>query len=271
MFTETINKAADMSLKKTEFLNQNFLGYQVASVLSGIYVGFGIILIFSIASPFAAIDSPAVRLIMGSCFGIALTLVLMAGCELFTSNTMFMTFGIARKKVSLQDSCKIWGYSWFGGLMGSAMLTHLVIASNAIEHAYPFIAQISLAKMQSPALELFTKGILCNILVCLAVWMSLRIKSETAKILVIFWCLFGFVGSGYEHSIANMTLLAVGILGNPNIESLTWGGYYYNLLWVTLGNFVGGALFIASSYLLTITPENQDYKSKTLIRRILNI
>src|SRR5438552_2010037 len=89
--------------------------------------------------------------------------------------------------------------------------------------------------------------VLCNWLVCLAIWMSARVNSDSAKCIVIFWCLLAFIASGFEHSVANMTLLGLSLVGN-HPATVSVGGFGWNLLWVTLGNIVGGAVFVAGAY-----------------------
>ena len=95
--------------------------------------------------------------------------------------------------------------------------------------------------------NLFFRSIFCNMLVCIAIWCTFRCEEETSKIIMIFWCLFVFITAGFEHSIANMTLLTIGLL-SPFSEAVSVGGYLYNILFVTLGNMVGGILFIAIPY-----------------------
>lgn len=112
-----------------------------------------------------------------------------------------------------------------------------------------FLATGALAKMSAGALQLFVRGILCNILVCLAVWCGFRCKSDSGKLIMVFWCLFAFIVCGFEHSIANMTQLSVALL-NPAGLPITLSGYFYNLIVVTLGNIVGGIVFVALPYFL---------------------
>jgi nitrite transporter NirC len=94
---------------------------------------------------------------------------------------------------------------------------------------------------------LFARGILCNWLVCLAIWTSARMTSDSAKCIVIFWCLYAFIASGFEHSIANMTLFSIALLA-PHPPTVTLGGMGWNLLWVTLGNIVSGAGIMGVGY-----------------------
>ena len=103
------------------------------------------------------------------------------------------------------------------------------------------------AKMGAGAVALFARGILCNFLVCLAVWCAGRATSDAGKLIMVFWCLFAFITTGFEHSIANMTLFTVALL-QPAHEAVSAGGFIYNLAIVTLGNIAGGALFVAVPY-----------------------
>ena len=111
-----------------------------------------------------------------------------------------------------------------------------------------FVLKVSAAKMGAPVTELFFRGLLCNVLVTLAVWMAARAKDETAKLVLIFWCLFAFIGAGFEHSVANMTLLAMALFVPHEPGLVSWMGFAHNLVPVTLGNLVGGAVFVAGSY-----------------------
>ena len=98
--------------------------------------------------------------------------------------------------------------------------------------------------------QILVRAILCNILVCLAVWCGFKLKSEAAKLIMIFWCIFVFMICGFEHSIANMSVLAVGLM-NAGDASVSIGGYIYNVGLVTLGNMIGGAIFVALPYYIT--------------------
>ena len=109
------------------------------------------------------------------------------------------------------------------------------------------VAKGAFAKMSAGFVPLVSRGILCNILVCLAVWCGFRVKNESAKILMCFWCLFAFITTGFEHSIANMTLLTSALLV-PAGQAVSLGGWIFNLAAVTLGNIIGGAVFVALPY-----------------------
>lgn len=248
MFSEEINKVSTSAVKKSELLKKSKIRYLTAATLAGGYVGFGILLIFTIGGLLTASQSPATKIVMGASFGIALSLVIMAGSELFTGNNMIMTIGSLEKKVTWMGSINIWIYSFIGNFIGSAALAAIFVGSGLTKGSTAsFILKVSQGKMTTPSMELFLRGILCNMLVCLALWCAIKLKEETAKLIMIFWCLFAFITTGFEHSIANMTLLSVSLM-IPHSAAISIGGLAHNLLWVTLGNFVGGAVFIGAAY-----------------------
>jgi len=253
MYLETVDHFANIAAAKRDFLHRSPLGFWVSAMMAGAYVGIGIILIFSVGSD---VDPGYRALIMGASFGIALTLVIFAGSDLFTGHTMFMSLGVLRGRVGLANLASAWTMSWLGNLAGSAFLAWLFVAGGggAVLHSKSgLLMTVAAAKMNAPALALFARAILCNWLVCLAIWMAARMTSDTAKCIAIFWCLFAFIGSGYEHSVANMTLLVIALLGeHPDTVSLA--GLAHNLIWVTLGNVVAGALFMAGGYWVASGP-----------------
>ncbi|GIW13360.1 MAG: transporter [Tepidiforma sp.] len=248
---ETVGKAA---AAKAAYLREKPHGYLILSALAGVYVGFGIVLIFAIGAPLSAAGSPFLKFIMGASFGIALSLVIIAGSELFTGNTMVMTVGALRRTISPAALANSWVLSFGGNLAGSLALAWLVAQSGALGTApqSDFIQKVAATKMTLSFEDAFFRGVLCNWLVCLAVWSAMRQQSEAGKLIMIFWCLFAFIGAGFEHSIANMTLLGIALF-QPHADPVSWSGFVHNLVPVTLGNIVSGALFVAGAYLLANT------------------
>lgn len=249
MFSEEINKVCNSAVAKSNLLKRSRARYFVASMMAGIYVGFGILLIFVIGGTLNAANSPMTKILMGMSFGIALSLVVMAGSELFTGNNMIMTIGALEKRISMKEVGGVWLYSYFGNLFGGILISiAFVLSGLANKNIGDFIIKTASAKITTDFTQLFFRGILCNMLVCLAVWCSIKLKEETAKLIMIFWCLFAFITTGFEHSVANMTLLTTTLMLPGKLATVTLGGYAYNLIVVTLGNIVGGALFIGVPY-----------------------
>jgi nitrite transporter NirC len=134
--------------------------------------------------------------------------------------------------------------NWLGSALVAAIFFGTGLGAGAVGE---FIAASAAAKMAPPPLALFLRGVLCNALVCLGVWCCYRCKGEAAKLIMIFWCVFAFITSGYEHSVANMTLLTAALFA-PYNASVSISGYFYNILIVTLGNMMGGVLLVALPY-----------------------
>ena len=264
---ESITDFSKLSVAKTEFLSKNPLGFWVASMMAGAYVGMGILLIFSVGQN---ADPSSRTLVMGACFGIALTLVVFAGSELFTGHTMHMTIGRLTGKIRSLDMFRAWGATWAGNLIGSALLGVLFVlgGGDAVlqEGGQDLIHAVATKKMSAPGMELFVRAILCNWLVCLAIWGAARTTNDTAKCIIIFWCLFAFIASGFEHSIANMTLFSVALF-SEHPETVSLAGAARNLVWVTLGNTFSGVVFMGLGYWLAaggpITKEQTDVIDET--------
>lgn len=253
MYLDTIDHFAALAVRKAASARASLPAFAVAAMMAGVYVGLGITLIFSVG---ATIDPAWQRLVMGASFGIALTLVVFAGSELYTGHTMVMPIGRLRGRVSMADLGRVWALGWAGNLAGAVLLALVFVAGGGgvlLGDGAVLLQKVAAAKMHAPASELVARAILCNWLVCLALWMAARTSSDTAKLGVIFWCLFAFIASGYEHSIANMTIFSIALLAEHG-ESVSLAGMAHNLLWVTLGNTLAGALFMATGYWFVSKP-----------------
>ena len=248
MYYEEITKISAAAQAKSSFLRAGKGKYIVSSSLAGMYVGFGILLIFTIGGLLAQEQSPVVKIVMGLSFGIALSLVIMAGAELFTGNHMVMTIGQLEKKVTASEALAIYSYSFVGNLIGSVLLAGIFAYSGLLSGSTEaFIVKTAQMKMALPWDQLILRGILCNTLVCLATWCCFTMKEETGKLIMVFWCLFAFITTGFEHSVANMTLLVTALFA-PDGVGVSLIGFVYNLTWVTVGNFIGGTMAVAFTY-----------------------
>lgn len=252
MHNETLEKLTVAAKNKVNLLNSSRLKYIVSSAFAGLYVGIGILLIFTIGGLLTSANSPMTKIMMGVSFAIALSLVVMTGSELFTGNNMVMTASTLNKGTSTKDLLRVWAYSFVGNLLGSLLVAGLFVGTGLVNKGsvMEFFATTSLAKASLPFMDLFFRGVLCNILVCVAVMCSFRTNDDTAKLIIIFMCLFAFITSGFEHSVANMTIFGVALFSSA-IKGATLMGAIYNLFVVTLGNIAGGALVMgAGAYIL---------------------
>ena len=251
MYLDSISALGDQATAKLKFQRESLLGHFVRSMLAGMYVGACIVLIFIVGGTISAASPAYVKLLMGVCFGGALTMVVFAGSELFTGSNLVLTLGVLTKKTSARDLASNWGWTWLGNLLGSVLIAFIVVRSGVLsaDPVRSFVLRLVDTKMNIPIEQLLWRAALANWLVCLGVWMASRAKSEPAKILLIWWCMFTFITCGYEHSVANMCGLMLGLLlPHGDFAGITFGGYAYNVILATLGNIVGGAGFVAGMY-----------------------
>jgi len=197
-------------------------------------------------------DPAWAHLVMGVVFSSALTIVVFAGSELFTGTAMYMPLAVLTGRARPSDVMLVWASAWIGNLIGAVMLAALFhMAGGGVllgDGSQAFFSAVS-AKMSAGSVELFARGILCNWLVCLAIWMAGRTDNAAAKIMLIFWPITIFVAAGYEHSVANMFTFSMALLGE-HPANITLTGAIHNLVWVTLGNLIGGSVFMALGYWL---------------------
>lgn len=248
MYSEEFEAVAAAAQKKSNLLRNRPWAYLVASILGGAFIGFGVILSYTSASLTAGFGLS--RLASGLTFAGGLSLVYFAGAELFTGNHFVIGSGVLGGRISISEGLKVLAVCMLGNWLGAILLSVLFAATGLTNGALgEYMAASAQAKMNMPVVALIARGVLCNILVCLAVWCTFRLKSETAKLIMIFWCLLIFVAAGFEHSVANMTLLTTALLG-PSLDGINLWGYFYNILLSTLGNLLGGIWGVALPYYL---------------------
>jgi nitrite transporter NirC len=230
--------------------------YLISGAMAGIYVGVGVVLLIMASGPLNAANSPATKLVQGLVFGVALTLVIFAGSELSTGNMMTMVQGLFDKVrgVGPGAAVAVIVVSFVANFVGAALFGWLIHDSGILGITTPghpapgqaLLASIVGAKSGESAEALFFRGVLCNFLVCLAVWTAARTRSDGAKLALIFWCLLAFICSGFEHVVANMDIYWMGIF--QDVPAATWGNFGKNLLFSGLGNLVGGGLLVGAVY-----------------------
>lgn len=246
MFKDTYDATANTAAAKVSFMKKNPAGFFILSMLAGAYIGFGVLLAFTIGGLLNG--QPYAKVVMGLSFGVALSLVVIAGAELFTGNNLVLSAGVFKGTVKMREALGLWFFCWVGNACGSILLAFIYKATGlGTGDVAAFMANTALGKMTAGPGALIARGILCNILVCLAVWSANRCKSDSGKLIMIFWCLFAFITTGFEHSVANMTLLTIALL-TPAGTAVSIGGWFYNLLLVTLGNMIGGIVFVSLPY-----------------------
>ena len=232
------------------------LSMLMLSMLAGAFIGLGA-LYFVLVRSDPAIGFAAGQVLAGVAFSLGLILVVVAGAELFTGNNL-LAMAWADGKISTRELLRNWTIVCTGNFIGAAGLALLVFLSRHPEMNNGAIGQeylrIAEAKAAMPFWTAFFKGVLCNVLVCMAVWMALAGRSVIDKAVAIVFPISAFVAAGFEHSVANMYFFPLAMLLQTfeNIEltanSVTWVGVFSNLVPVILGNIVGGSVLVGLVY-----------------------
>jgi formate transporter len=239
-------------------VNMPFLPCFMLSVVAGGSIGFGA-LYYTIVSSDADLSFATTRLLGGLVFSLGLALVLVGGAELFTGNNLIV-MAWASGRVSMSRMLRNWAIVYLGNLVGALGLVVLVVLSRHLEMNSGRLAQAVVdtasAKIRPDIVTLFFKGVLCNVLVCMAVWLAYAGRSVTDKIVGLVLPISAFVAAGFEHCIANLYFLPLAWVivhtsaasANIDVSAITVAGLVHNLVPVTLGNVVGGAGLVGFVY-----------------------
>lgn len=259
---EIAENMVEISRQKSELPPVRML---VLGVLAGVYIGFGAEVYLMVSHDLAArMGIGFMRFVRGSAFTTGLMLVIVAGAELFTGNCL-MVIGMWARQIPLRKLLRGWGIVYLANFLGSVFLAVLIYFSGQWKFGDMAVATevltTSVRKVNLPFAEALCRGIACNCLVCLAVWMAAAGRDLASKLLAIYFPIMTFVASAFEHSIANMYIITLGLLLKGNaaavsaaglgtqLQTLNWSSFLFvNLLPVTLGNIIGGAVIIGGSY-----------------------
>ncbi len=228
--------------------NLPYLQMFVLALLAGAFIAFGG-MFYTVVVTQSGLGLGPTRLLGGLGFSLGLILVVVAGAELFTGNNLIV-MAWADRKISFGRLMRNWSVVFAGNLAGAFAMAIMMALSGTLEMNDGAFAKTAMAiaeaKVQLPASEAFIRGLLCNTLVCLAIWLCFAAHSVTDKILAIVFPITAFVALGFEHSIANAYLIPVGYLAGA--QGVDTAGYLANMIPVTAGNIVGGSVFVALVY-----------------------
>lgn len=241
---EVAENYVDIGTGKTKLAVSKML---VLGILAGMFIAFGGIASTTVS---ATIDNASVAKLAGALvFPGGLAMVLVAGGELFTGNCL-LVIPLLEKRVTAAEVLRSWAFVYIGNLAGGILVAALVVYGNMGELLggvlWRSIINTAVSKESLGFTDALFRGILCNILVCIAVWMSFAAKTVGGKIAGLYFPVMTFVLCGFEHCVANMYFISAGLFADAvyGIEdcALTWGAFFLkNLLPVTLGNIIGGA------------------------------
>jgi formate transporter len=231
----------------------------VSAIMAGMFIGSGALFMLFVKSDSSLSFAPS-QVLGGICFSVGLICVVVAGAELFTGNNL-MVCAKQCDRIAWNDMWKNWVLVWVGNFVGSLLLVCIVFFANSAAmnggNVGNAMINVACAKIDLPWMTIFFRGILCNFLVCLAVWMSFAGKTVIDKIFTSILPVMAFVTCGFEHCVANMFFLPMALVmklsgfsytGYANIDVLNVSGALYNISAATIGNIVGGAIFVGLVY-----------------------
>jgi formate transporter len=271
--------------RRAEYLGERkaqmaFLPLFTLAILAGAFIALGAVFATTVSAGSITVKNAAdasaaftlnlpygvTRALAGLVFSLGLILVVVGGAELFTGNTLIV-MAWANKKVTTIQLLRNWGIVYLGNFVGAIFTAIMVFFSRQYTYGANAVGisalNIASSKVHLGFLQAIALGILCNALVCLAVWLTYSARSTLDKIAAIIFPISAFVAASFEHSIANMYFVPIALLikdydpkfmadianAGVNLEGLTWGGFLINnLLPVTIGNIIGGAVLVAAVY-----------------------
>lgn len=261
---EIAEYAIEVGIKKA---NTAPLKVLISAFLAGAYISFGAL--GSVGASYNLLANPETyglgKMVAGLMFPAGLILVLVAGADLFTGNIL-LTIAALRNKITWPQAFKNWTIVWTGNLLGAIVVSILISLSGVFNWSDGLyggvLIKTGIGKLGFDTIQLLASGILCNWLVCATVWMTYGAKDITGKVLTGFFGIFLFVCTGWEHSVANMAYLFVGLFNNTNPMYLEAAHktaadasvinlsniFMNNLIPVTIGNIIGGVIFVGATY-----------------------
>lgn len=267
---EVAKKVKTLGVSKAE---TPLLPLLVLSLMAGAFISFGA-MYYTVVMTHPAEAYGAAKMLGGIAFSLGFILVVIAGGELFTGNNLIV-MAWARKRVTSFQLMRNWTLVYIANALGALITVYLVFVSGFLDNAHHAVGatalKIGLAKASLSTTEAFVRGIFCNALVCLASWMVYASRTVTDKVFAVIFPISAFVAMGFEHCIANMFMIPIAMLAklDPEIvavsglssealEVLSMSGFAQNILPVTLGNILGGAVMVAMAYYMVYVYGQDD-------------
>lgn len=226
--------------------------YLSRAAVAGAFIMVGSVLSTLCGAWFYTSSLGTAKLLAAATFSAALILIVLLGGELFTGANFVMGVSLYENTVSFAGAIRIWLFCYIGNFIGIFLLALIITGSGAsFDYFSSYLALTVPAKLSGTWYALLLKGVLCNFLVCLGVFAGFKLKSESGKCIAITLVITTFVLAGFEHSIANMASFSLYALmvPDPDLAGIAW-----NMIWVTLGNMIGGAVLLGLPLWLSAEP-----------------
>ncbi len=245
MYTKDVDQLLKLAEKKSKNANKRTGKYLARAIVTGFYVIVAIILSYTTGAILYPKYPEVAKVMVAATFSFALALIVFLSGELFTGNNLVMSLGLQYKRVTVKDLIKVWTLSYIGNFIGCIIFSYLFVKSGAsLSHVQHYIEPLVAAKLDLSIGQMILRGILCNFIVCLGYLSGIKMQSESGKLIMMFFCVFAFIIAGFEHSVANMGVFSIGYFA---LGGIPLGLAFKNLLWVTIGNIIGGGVLLAFS------------------------
>ena len=246
MSQEELDLVAQAGVGKYTVSKREPVRYLVRGMMAGFYLALGTFSNYILLALFYS-TNPALGRVLGAfAFGLGLVSIVMLGGDLFTGTAFVMCVSTLEKKTTWGGTLRVWVMSYLGNIIGSVIIVSIFALGGSMNGVLTDYVTTSVAtKLSLPIGEMIFRGILCNFSVCAAVLAGMKIKDATAKIMVIMLLIFSFILAGYEHCVANMGFFTLAYYLVPGVDTLL---VLRSMLWVTLGNILGGAVMLGLPY-----------------------
>lgn len=248
-----IETIASAGAAKLEYSKTQPVRYLSRAAMAGAFIMTGSVF-STLAAAWFYVDHPGVAKLLGAAsFSTALILIVLLGGELFTGTNFVMGVSLYENKVNVLGALRIWVFAYIGNFIGIFLLALIIVGSGASGSLFSsYLAVTVPGKLAGTWYALLLKGVMCNFLVCMGVYAGLKLKSESGKCIAILVVITTFVLAGFEHSVANMATFSLYALLVPGAD---FGGILWNMLWVTLGNIIGGAVLLGLPVWMSAEPK----------------
>ncbi|WP_024414361.1 formate/nitrite transporter family protein [Streptococcus suis] len=249
---ETLMYTLEKSIKKkADLFKHSFSAYAVRSILASLYLGLGIVISLYTADKLNHVAEGLGKFSYGLMFGWGLLMILYMNAELGTSNMMYMTSAIHRKVIPTKTALKILATCIFFNFVGAVIVCYLLSLTLPYQHIDPhsYLLEATVAKLAKTPLTQFVEGIFANIVVNIAVFVTMRMKDDAGRVISLIFIIFIFAFLGFEHVIANFSTFSLAFFANGGpVEGMNLLSVLSNFLFSGLGNYVGGGLLIGLLY-----------------------
>lgn len=254
-----VNTISAAGAAKLNYCRTQPVRYLSRAAMAGAFIMVGSLISTLSAAWFYTEQAGLAKLLGSFTFSAALILIVLLGGELFTGTNFVMGVTLYENKVSFPGALRIWVFCYIGNFIGIFLLALLVAGSGASSQMFSsYLALTVPAKLAGSWYALLLKGVLCNFLVCIGVFAGFKVKSEAGKCIAIIAVITTFVLAGFEHSVANMATFSLYALLVPGAD---FSGIAWNMVWVTLGNIIGGAVLLGLPVWLSAEPEQNQKES----------